>query len=253
LIKIDSVAIQLFDSIDHAHTNHHEGLHRLIRLSLAKQTKYLQQKLVGIDQTALLYASIGSKHELLEDILANTIDMSFKLPDYGLRRSVDFSERLHLGKQSMVSIAQKFCDQTSQYLKNYHTLRNQLVELNTKTSADIRNQLAYLVFPGFIQHTPESAFNRLPIYFRGIKIRIERASYAPDKDINKLNDIGLLMDAQEQGFETNWETPEQAQSFQQFRWLLEEYRLSIFAQEIRTAEKVSAKQLKNLVRSLHLL
>jgi ATP-dependent helicase HrpA len=251
--KIDSVAIQLFDSIDHAHTNHHGGLHRLIRLSLAKQTKYLQQKLVGIDQTALLYASIGSKHELLEDILANTIDMSFKLPDYGLRRSVDFSERLHLGKQSMVSVAQKFCDQTGQYLKNYHTLRNQLAELNTKTSADIRNQLAYLVFPGFIQHTPESAFNRLPIYFRGIKIRIERASYAPDKDINKLNDIGLLMDAQEQGFETNWETPEQAQSFQQFRWLLEEYRLSIFAQEIRTAEKVSAKQLKNLVRSLHLL
>ena len=251
--KRNSVAIQLFDTVEIAEKNHHKGLQRLIRLSLSKQTKYLQQKLVGLEQTALLYASIGSKHELLEDIVNSTIDKCFELPDFGLRKSTDFSERLHFGKQSMVSVAQKFCDQAGQHLRAYQTLRNQLDELNTKTARDIRNQLAYLVFPGFIRHTPELAFDRLPIYFRGIKIRIERASYAPDKDIGKLKEIYALMDAQELGFETNWDAPEQAQNFQKFRWLLEEYRLSVFAQEIRTIEKVSANQLLNLAKSLLLL
>jgi ATP-dependent helicase HrpA len=251
--RMDCVAIQLFDTLDVAQKNHYQGLQRLIRLSLSKQEKYLQQKLVGLDQTALLYASIGSKHELLEDIVNSTINECFGLPDYELRKSSDFSERLHFGKQSMVSVAQKFCDQTGQHLRAYQTLRNQLDEVNTTTARDIRNQLAYLIFPGYIRHTPEPAFNRLTIYFRGAKIRIERASYAPDKDISKLKDIYTLMDAQEQGFETNWEAPEQAQNFQKFRWLLEEYRLSVFAQEIRTAEKVSYNQLIDLAGSLQLL
>ena len=153
----------------------------------------------------------------------------------------------------MLSVAQKLCDQTRQYLRSYQTLRAQLDQLNPTSNRDIRNQLAYLIFPGFIGHTPQSAFNRLPTYFKGISIRIERASYAPDKDINKLKEFTIFMDAQEQGFEANWETPEQAESFQQFRWLVEEYRLSIFAQEIRTSEKVSANQLTNLAKSLQLL
>ena len=110
----------------------------------------------------------------------------------------------------------------------------------------MRTQLAWIVFPGFPSNVPLTRLRHYARYLKGMAVRLERARNSPSSDLSK-----------EARFSPYWERyraaatgPDRAKldaaSLDAYRWLAEEYRISLFAQELRTAEPASPKRLDAL-------
>lgn len=104
---------------------------------------------------------------------------------------------------------------------------------------DMRAQLADLVPPGFLVHTPSRCLVRLPAYLEAMELRLEKLAKAPGRDAQAMAEMATLLAA--------WRSPRRhtldAAALEVFRWHIEELRIALFAQEVRTAEPVSVKRL----------
>ena len=103
---------------------------------------------------------------------------------------------------------------------------------------DIREQLNYLLYQGFVHHTPDEALQRLPAYFRAIGARLDKLKTDPAKDRQRQMEVQPYW----QRYLTNIKRADN-EAMQQYRWMIEEFRISVFAQEIGTAYAISAKRL----------
>lgn len=108
-----------------------------------------------------------------------------------------------------------------------------------KAVADMRGQLEDLVHPGFLLHTPGRWLTRLPAYLKAMELRLEKLDKAPTRDAQAMAEMAPLL--------TAWRAPRRAgmdeAALEDFRWRLEELRIALFAQEVRTDEPVSVKRL----------
>lgn len=109
---------------------------------------------------------------------------------------------------------------------------------------DIRNQLASLIYPGFINQTPPEWLPHLPRYLRAIHLRLQKLRQAPDKDRQRSSDIIRLSALWQRQAERNALGERYDLELIRFRWLLEELRVSQFAQELKTVMPVSVKRLE---------
>jgi ATP-dependent helicase HrpA len=122
-------------------------------------------------------------------------------------------------------------------------LLKQIEELRAKIMADkkryagMENDVQRLVPPDLLACTPYAQLQHVSRYLRAIQVRAERAVLSPAKDDSKVTQIEDFDGWEEQVSEGSRET---------FRWMLEEYRVSVFAPELGTAQKVSAKRLEEL-------
>jgi ATP-dependent helicase HrpA len=102
----------------------------------------------------------------------------------------------------------------------------------------LEEDLARLVPPDFLKHTPHERLEHLPRYLKAMLQRGERAWLSPVKDAERARLLVVFRD---------WKSQVPEANFEAFRWLLEEYRVSVFAQELGTAQPVSAKRLEALL------
>ena len=109
---------------------------------------------------------------------------------------------------------------------------------------DIREQLAHLVYPGFILQTPAAWLCHLPRYLKAIQRRLEKLRHAPDKDNQVAAEIAPLWHAYLARSEKHLKQGIQDEALQLYRWMLEELRVSLYAQELKTSLPVSVKRLK---------
>lgn len=109
---------------------------------------------------------------------------------------------------------------------------------------DIREQLARLVYPGFLRQTPPEWLPHLPRYLRAIASRLQKVRQAPDKDRQRSAEIVRLSECCWRQWERNAEREREDPELVRFRWLLEELRVSQFAQELKTIAPVSVKRLE---------
>lgn len=110
--------------------------------------------------------------------------------------------------------------------------------------ADLREQLAHLVYPGFLRHTPAEWLPHLPRYLRAMTIRLNKLRQAPDKDRQRSGEMIRLWNQYQRQAARNAEREQQDPELIRFRWLLEELRVSQFAQELKTIAPVSVKRLE---------
>jgi len=110
--------------------------------------------------------------------------------------------------------------------------------------ADVRAQLARLVYPGFLSQTPPEWLPHLPRYLRAIALRLQKLRQAPDKDRQRRGDIIRLWESCQRQLERNARQEKRDPELIRFRWLLEELRVSQFAQELKTLLPVSVKRLE---------
>ena len=110
--------------------------------------------------------------------------------------------------------------------------------------ADIRDQLAHLIYPGFLRQTPPEWLPHLPRYLRAIAVRLNKLRQAPDKDRQRSGDIIRLWEACQRQWERDAARERRDPELMRFRWLLEELRVSQFAQELKTIAPVSVKRLE---------
>lgn len=114
----------------------------------------------------------------------------------------------------------------------------------TDAVADMDSQLSHLVFAGFIRQTPVRWLTHVPRYLQGIQARIGKLAQAPNKDRQLQNEIEPLWQRCIDMFARAGQDWWREAAFNDYRWMLEEYRVSLFAQSLGTATRTSAKRLE---------
>jgi ATP-dependent RNA helicase HrpA len=241
--KHTSVAIRVFQTSKEATLSGRPGIRRLFMLALSQEMKYLQKSLPGFGKMALYYANLGQAQALQSELMAAIIDRVFLGEGWDIRSEQVFKCRLEEGKTKLMTTANQVCEHVAEILTRFHalqkTLREQTSLGRSQAVAEIRDQMDHLICRGFITTTPPQWLEQIPRYLKAIALRLERLDRDPIKDRQKAARIQPLWQAYKERLKTTQEIPELVR----FRWLLEEFRVSVFAPELGTLEPVSEARL----------
>nr|WP_207161152.1 ATP-dependent RNA helicase HrpA [Halorhodospira halophila] len=248
----DSVTRLLLDAAEPAAAQTHAGVRRLFMLALPQQVRALR-KLDELKALRLKYRGLGSDDELRDALLRAVFDRCF-LAD-GLPRDADtFEDRLAVGRGELVPRAQSLCAALDDVLTRYQSLRKALKQLNSpallESLRDVDEHLNSLVYPGFLEDLPPQRLDELPRYLRGLERRVEKLRLDPAKDRAPLRTIRPWHERVHQRLAARAERGVPDPVLQRLRWMLEEYRISLFAQDVGAREKVSEKRLQELWREV---
>ena len=243
----DSVDLCLFDYPGEAQLSHRLGLIRLFRLHCGQQARYLRKQLLAGNQSQLLLAGAGMERTaLIEDLIDGVFLRAFQLYEEDLPRTGEsFQAALQSGRADLVTLANECEALLLNTLEPTVTVRNRLGGMagSHPARADIEGQLGRLFAPGFITRTPPDWFVHYPRYLKALAVRVERIEANPGKDRQHTETLEeleapLLTALADRPGELAL-NPELAQ----YRWMLEELRVSYFAQSLGTALPVSPKRL----------
>jgi ATP-dependent helicase HrpA len=240
----DSVALRVLDNADSARDASAAGVRRLCRIRLREQDRYLHRQLPDIATLCLQYAAIGSCTELKDDIATAAFARSLgpELP----RDKRSFEAAVDHARARVIPEATEICARLAPILAELHTLRKRLkgsLPLSwVEAAADVADQLEHLVYPGFVAATPPQWLEQMPRYLKAIGRRLDRLDHAPDKDRRLRVELEPLWAACKTWLEATGPVGAQDER----RWLLEELRVSLFAQELGTLRRVSVPRVAKL-------
>ncbi|MEM7019026.1 MAG: DUF3418 domain-containing protein, partial [Pseudomonadota bacterium] len=254
--KQDSVSLRLFNEASEAARYHRQGLRRLFLLSAAGLLKKARRQ-SPIDQTMCLrYVAVDGPDALKDDFLSAVADAVF-LAEPWPKTHTEFEARHALAKTELFKVASAQADVLSQVLDIHHhigkNLKSRISPVMLGVYKDIQAHIQALIYPGFLRDVSFEQLAHYPRYLKAATIRFERLENDPKKDARKAAEVEPLWDAWRQRYtqqrEEGWVDPR----VEEFRWLLEELRVSLFAQELKTTQPVSTSKLekmwKNLIRN----
>ena len=246
--KVNAVAIETFTQQPWAVQLHRQGLLRLAWFRLEQPLSYLAKRLPGFKESALLFAPYGKAEPLRQDMLwatlLRTLDRGAALP----RNRADFDAWIEAGRGELVGQGEQLAQQVHDVLQGHHKVRKQLKgRVSFATAfiyADMAGQLDQLVYPGFVSATPVDWFAELPRYLDGADRRLNRAGGVPAREQFLVDELAGFWQRYRSKQATLIEQQMVSTALSEFRWLLEEYRISLFAQTLGTRVPVSAKRLE---------
>lgn len=251
----DSVAIRCFDTRAKAERQMQFGLLRLFMLELDREVRYLRKNLPDIQKLCMAYSPLGSCESLKEMIISRAVQLACMPPGGKMIRSREvFNEYLESGRKQLVEKANDLCELLTDVLSRYNSLRAQITgNVSPQSLAavrDIREQLDHLVYRDFVSDIPVEVLQHYPRYLKAIEKRLEKLNSNPGRDRQLVAQVAswwqdyLKLASAYAGQEN------QPDMLIQYRWLIEEYRVSLFAQELKTAQPVSPERLKSLREQL---
>jgi ATP-dependent helicase HrpA len=241
--------IEVFDDPDEAARIHHIGLRRLFALQMREQLKFLEKNIPGLQQMGMQFMSLGSQEELREQIIATALDRAFMqtpLP----KNSGEFNQRREEGKARLNLLANEIARLAGLILAEYYSLPKKLQGLKAHgpAAADMQQQLQQLVTKRFIAEVEFTQLAHYPRYLKAMTVRMDKLRADPTRDAKLMAEWNTVA--------APWQrTPRRTGAdadpkLNEFRWLLEELRVSLFAQELRTPMPVSVKRLQKVWESL---
>ncbi|HEY8972978.1 MAG TPA: DUF3418 domain-containing protein, partial [Burkholderiaceae bacterium] len=236
------VEIEVFDEPDVAAAKHRAGLRRLLALQLKEPIRFLERNIPDLTKMSVLYMPLGTAEELREQIIDVAIDRAF-LEDPLPTDEGEFRRRLEQGRSRLNLIAQEVARQGSAVLVEYAAATRKLKDARPPKEVvdDIAAQLQRLMGKRFIQATPWAQLQHLPRYLKGITLRLDKLRADPARDSQRLAE---LRPVEQRYLRTLAERKGAVDArLTEYRWLLEELRVSLFAQELRTPQPVSVKRL----------
>ena len=239
--KDGRIALRLFDTTEAAEQAHRQGVIELMKLQLKEQVKDLNKGIQGFTQAAMLLKHINAD-TLRDDLTQAVCDRAFIGEDELPRNEKVFKEQIKRARSRLPAVKEAL----SRYLQETAAA---YAELNSKLGKHplthlLRQRLQTLLASGFASHTPWAQWPRLPIYLKAMTLRLEKYSGNPARDAAREADI--------QELENMWAEKVNALVKQRltvsddlaaFRWQIEELRVSLFAQELKTPYPVSTKRL----------
>ncbi len=239
------VSLRLFATEEAADAAMHTGLRALYKKRLLKEVKYLVRNLPGIDVLCLRFAAFGKTEVLKQDIVDASIDMALINDHPTPRTREDFNHILDTNKSELVVHANAICAVLAQAFETHREVARRMsgsVSLSwVEAVGDIKDQIAHLIYPGFVVNTPAKRVKRLPVYFKAIAKRLESLDREPDRDRRRRAELLPV-----------WEQIKALEGTKadvsSIRWLMEELRVSIYAQELGAVDKVSVSRLEMLLQ-----
>ena len=248
------LALRLLDCPQRAQTALRLGLRRLLAVRLRDQVKYLKQNLSGLQTMSLQYVGVGTQEDLREDLLAAILDRAFLEVGPLPRNQAEFETRLERSKARLLPVANEVCDLTGQTLAAFHAVRKILngdIPLGwMEAVADSREQVDRLIYPGFVSRTPTEWLRQLPRYLKAIEVRLQKLKQAPERDRQRRGEIAGLWEECKVLLQRHANRGESDPELEKFRWMLEELRVSLFAQELKTAVPVSVKKAEEQLKKV---
>jgi len=257
----DTVAVRVLDSMAGAARAQHEGLRKLFMLSMPRDIRYLRKQLPDLQKMRLQYSKAstlpGSESVDLEDeLIALIMDRTFILSRSDIRDATRFNERLEQCKPQLLTLADETCQLVAQILNLYQQLRKQLsnaTQINWLVSTqDINQQLEQLLYRGFLQHTQWQYLQQYPRYLKALRLRLDKLNHTADRDRQQIREMAEL--------QSNWQQRDAVvrkkgradERLDEIGWMLQELRVSLFAQELKTAYPVSSKRIHKRWKELGL-
>jgi ATP-dependent helicase HrpA len=245
----DHVRLQVMDDPARAAIAYRAGLRRLFMLRLKDQARYLEKNIPGAQAMGLQFMAIGDAETLRPQLVTAAFDrtcMDAPLP----RDRTAFDARCEQAKSRVTLVGQEIARLVATILAEHHGLAKKLASLAKAFPAqcrDVEAQVKGLAGPRFIEATPWERLQHFPRYLKAASARLDKMRVDPARDARNMNEIGPLL----QGYvrevariARSGATPDP--QVEQFRWLLEELRVGLFTQELRTAVPVSSKRLAKL-------
>ena len=238
----DAVTIEVFDEPAVAAARHRAGLRRLFALQLKDALKYLEKNIPDLQKMSVAYMPLGTSEELRAQIIDVAIDRAF-LQEPLPTDEFAFKRRLEEGRGRLTLIANEVARLAGTVLVEYAAAVRKIKDTKIQPEAvqDAAQQLQRLVGKRFISDAPWTQLQHFARYLKAIVLRLDKLRADPARDASKLAELK----PQDQRY---WRLVAERKGvvderMLEFRWLLEELRVSFFAQELRTPQPVSVKRL----------
>ena len=238
----DAVAIEVFDEPDVAAQKNRAGLRRLFALQIKDALKYLEKNIPDLQKMAVAYMHLGSADELKSQIIEVALDRAFLL-DPLPHDEASFKRRIDEGRGRLTLIANEVARLAGTILLEFGSATRKIKDTKNApdATADCTQQLQRLLPKNFMATTPWAQLQHCARYLKAITLRLDKYRADPARDAQRLAELR----PQEQRY---WRLVAERKGAQdarmlEFRWLLEELRVSFFAQELRTPQPVSIKRL----------
>ena len=239
----DGVVIEFFDEPTMAKVMHQQGLRRLFALQIKDAIKYLEKNLPDLQKMSVIYMSLGTLDDLKKQILDLALDRTFLMSPWPTDQQ-EFQQRLDDGRGRLTLIANELARQASLILNEYALVARKIKDTKAQPDAvqDCADQLKRLIGKKFLMETPAQQLQHLVRYLKAIVMRIDKLRTDPSRDATRMSELKPL----EQKFWRLWADRKGVtdERMSEFRWLLEELRVSLYAQELRTPQPVSIKRLE---------
>ncbi|TKC86683.1 ATP-dependent RNA helicase HrpA [Trinickia terrae] len=241
--------VEVFDSPEEAARIHRAGLRRLFALQLREPIKYLEKNLPGLREMAMQYMPLGTQEELRDQLIDTALDRAC-LQDPLPADDVSFHARRDEGKSRLNLLAQEIARLVGQILADYAAAGKKLVQAKPFAAAhtDLQNQLNALIGKRFVIDTPYVQLAHFPRYLKGIALRVDKLKADPARDARQFAELQPLVQHYQRALSQRGGVADPRLA--EFRWLLEELRISLFAQELRTPMPVSVKRLHKVWESM---
>lgn len=237
-----------FSTQAEAEFQHRRALQRLLLQQLAEPAKFLRGKLPGLTELGLLYRELGRVDALVEDILLASLDTCILDGESSLPRDgAGLASLAERKRGHWADHVERLARLTLEILKLWHGLQKrfkgkidlaQAVALN-----DIKQQLANLVYPGFVRETPGIWLKELPRYLKAVELRLEKLGSQVQKDRVWSGELSGLWAQYKARADKHAQEGKRDEQLVLYRWWIEEYRVSLFAQQLGTKVPISDKRL----------
>ncbi|MPT09655.1 ATP-dependent RNA helicase HrpA [Comamonas sp.] len=238
----DAVGIEVFDEPEAAAAKHRVGLRRLFALQIRDALKYLEKNIPDLQKMAVAYMPLGTQEELRGQIIDVAIDRAF-LQEPLPSNEADFKQRVQDGRGRLTLIANEVARMSATILAEYAAAARKIKDTKNAPEAtkDASEQLQKLMPKNFIAVAPWAQLGHYARYLKAITSRLDKYRADPARDAAKLKE---LLPLEQRYWRLVAERKGQVDArMQEYRWMLEELRVSFFAQELRTPYPVSAKRL----------
>nr|WP_245961445.1 ATP-dependent RNA helicase HrpA [Thalassotalea euphylliae] len=251
--KKSSVAIELFEQQNSAEQAMWLGVTRLVLINIPSPIKYLQEKLPNKAKLGLYFNPFGSTADLLQDCIQATagyLIKQHKIP----RSQQQFNELRDIVRADIADHVLAAAIKLERALNLHHDIRKKLkgsVPLNMiQNHGDVKDQLDKLIFKGFVTTSGIDKLDDLIRYLNGILRRMEKMPIDPNQDRLKMLEVEKVGKALEALIAKQRKDQPLAPSFIECRWMIEELRVSLFAQNLGTAYPISVKRIENHLKSI---
>jgi len=238
----DAVTLQVFDSPEKARELHRAGVLRLLQIAFRDRIRDLERSLAKDIVLGPL------KGEVIQAALERTF-LSASVPTL----QAEFARRAEEGRSRFTLIAQEIARTAGGIVAERTALEkklNSVEKAQPQAAQDVRQQLARLLAPGWLARTPWERLQHLPRYLKGASMRLDKLRADPARDARQAAELASLEVPYRREAAARARHGAPGAELEQFGWLLEELRVSLFAQELKTPVPVSVKRLMKLWQTL---
>jgi len=241
----DSVGLRMFDTAEEAALEHYHGVLRLLAIQLGSKLRDLR-KHHGVSATALMaWSAAGSTESLIDGLVESNLALAAGSRPVNVRDESDFTAMLEDVRGELGLLFRQQSGHLNKSLKRWSRLSNSLDDSYHQRRPDVyndmRSQLDDMIYEGFLQELSPDRLKHYPRYLEAMSIRLLSVEKDPHRDAARMQEIAPFWQQYLQLLEQGHDYDE---TVDEYRWLMEEFRVSLFAQQLGTRAKVSVQRLQ---------